>query len=292
MLTARDSVVMEIITKSIDELRPVVDEKGISYPEAERLFDLDRESAVEKLEELVKEGAMTKKWMDSLITCPSCGSHLILVKLSCPSCGSRTITKGRALRHSCGYTGLEDEFLGGKCPSCGKQGGYQEMGIYYRCENCGNVFRDPKISLLCLNCGKESEISSAVIKPLFSYKPKRNRSKLDRLENMLRKSYDVKMPGSVRGLSGVAHHFSCVLYDRSNKLIVVDIVARELYVGEDEAFRFALKAMDTAASRAIFVAIPRISEDARNLLRQNRVEVVEAEELEEAIDLVAELLNV
>ncbi|MGC9104045.1 MAG: hypothetical protein ACP5JF_04530 [Candidatus Methanodesulfokora sp.] len=291
MLTARDRIVLEIIAKSTEELRPIIDEKGVSYPDAERIFDLDREAALEKLNELVKEGAMTKKRIDSLVLCPNCGSHLMLAKPSCPSCGSRIITKGRALRHSCGYAGLEQDFLEGKCPICDKQGGYEDLGIQYRCENCGSVFRDPKVSFLCLNCGKESDYISAVIEPVFSYRLKKNKSKLDRLESILKKSYDVKMPGSIRGLSGVVHQFNCVLNDRSGGLIVMDIVARELYVGEDEAFRFALKVMDIAPKRAIFVAIPRISEDALNLLRQNKVEVVEAEDLDEAVDSVTKLLR-
>lgn len=291
MLTARDKLVIEIMAKLTEELKPVIDEKGISYPDAERLFDLDREGALEKLDELVKEGVMTKKRIDSLVMCPSCESHLMLVKLSCPNCGSRMITKGRALKHSCGYIGLESDFLDGKCPICDKQGGYEDLGIQYRCENCGSVFRDPKIFFLCLNCGKESNDLSAIIKPVFSYKLKKNKSRLDRLESILKKSYDVKMPGSVRGLSGVVHQFNCVINDRSGRLIVIDIATRELYVGEDEAFRFALKVMDTAPKRAIFVAIPRISEDALNLLRQNKVEVVEAEDLDEAIDSVVKLLR-
>jgi hypothetical protein len=125
---------------------------------------------------------------------------------------------------------------------------------------------------------------------LFSYKLKKSKSKLDKLENMLKKSYDVSMPGSIRGLSGVVHQFNCVLHDKSGRLTVVDIAARDLYVGEEEAFRFALKVMDTAPNRAVFIAIPRISADARDLLRQNRVEVVEAEDLDKAIDLVVDLL--
>jgi|GEM_PF-3181472 DNA-directed RNA polymerase subunit RPC12/RpoP len=290
MLTAKDRMIIEIMAKFTDELRPIIDEKGVSYPDAERLFDLDRESTVEKLEELVKEGVMTKNQIDSLITCPNCGSHLMLAKLSCPNCGSRIITKGRALRHSCGYIGLEYDFSEGKCPVCDKQGGYQDLGVQYRCESCGNVFRDPRISFLCLNCGKESEDISTVIKPLFSYKLKKSKSKLDKLENMLKKSYNVNMPGSIRGLSGVVHQFNCVLHDKNGRLTVVDIAARDLYVGEEEAFRFALKVMDTAPNRAVFIAIPRISADARDLLRQNRVEVVEAEDLDKAIDLVVDLL--
>jgi CheY-like chemotaxis protein len=118
-----------IIDEKITEFKPSMDnEKGVFYPEVEKIIP-DPAVYNQVFEILEKYGILKRKFYDSVITCPACGSIKISVKFSCSSCQSRSINKQS-----------EKIF---KCNACGKETSLPER--IYICGECTKTFAENHI---------------------------------------------------------------------------------------------------------------------------------------------------
>jgi len=175
-----NSILQAIKEGKITEFKPSFSyEKGIFYPEVEKIIP---HSSInyDFLEDFEKCGIIRKdRFYDSILTCPSCGSHKVFIKLRCASCGSMDIDRGTAIEHLyCGYVDLGEKFVEGEkliCPKCGRELkamgiDYRKPGIFFKCNTCDNIRSIPEHEYICGDCQESLSEEQISIKKVFTFK--------------------------------------------------------------------------------------------------------------------------
>ncbi len=277
------------------ELHP---SRGYIYPELE-LLGLDPSGKI--LEELAKQGILTKEKVGEYLVCPKCESPLHITQQACSYCGSSNLQKGEVIEHyGCGYVGFEEEFLQPdgslKCPSCGKTlrligKDYRRLGDIFKCKSCGNFFEAPEKVYLCVKCHHKFKEKEGKMKTLYSYKIKpdalRKLSELifwpsmfsGELEN---RGFKVVGKPSVRGKSGVTHTFS-LRAKKNGTEYLVDIYGGKGILSSENVAPFITKVIDLSGMpgkegqrRYILASTQRVSDDAKNIAKSFGIEIIEA----------------
>ncbi len=123
--------------EKIAEFKPsITDEKGVSYPEIERIIP-DPSEYNQIFEIFEKYGILKSEFFDSILTCPSCDSLRISVRLSCPSCRSTIINK--------------------------------QAGIFFECNVCGKETSMPKHVYICGDCKTSYAEDQLKTKEIFAF---------------------------------------------------------------------------------------------------------------------------
>lgn len=314
-MSYRDPRVLRLLERMLDgkirDINPVLDSStklGFRYPAIDDLLELPSEQTIPILESLAKDGILEKRFFDKILHCPKCNSLNLRLSTHCFKCGSANISKGVVLEHfSCGYVGLEETFrteTGYLCPKCKKElkligTDYRNLGVLYKCQNCGEIFSDPTEKWHCLNCreyfpkgeGREVGVYSYRFNEakqdhlMIELKPKRQ------IEEFLRgDNYDVQSSAKIRGTSGAEHEIDLYAVKKSGIFehkIVVGISSSEKEVGQEEVLKLFAKAYDVGAKDIILIAIPKLSKDAKDFANYYHMRAFEAEDLEKAIGQLA-----
>ena len=314
-MSYRDPRVLRLLEQMLDgkitEINPVLDPSaklGFRYPAIDELLELPSEQTIPILESLAKDGVLEKKFFDKILYCPKCNSLNIRLSTHCFKCGSANIGKGIVLEHfPCGYVGPEEAFraeAGYICPKCKKElkligTDYRNLGVRYKCQNCGEIFSEPTEKWHCLNCLEYFPKGESLEVNTYSYKfNEANRDKLmielrpkRQIEEFLRRdNYDVKSSTKIRGTSGAEHEIDLYAVKKSGIFehkIVVGISSSEKEVGQEEVLKLFAKAYDVGAKDIILIAIPKLSKDARDFANYYHMRTFEAEDLEKAIGQLA-----
>jgi hypothetical protein len=306
-------LVKEILGGKVNEIKPTIDlttELGFTYPQVEGLLGLTTQEALATLEFLANEDILEKLPHDKLLFCPCCQSPNLRPGLGCPKCGSGNIAKGRILEHfACRSNSLEDEYINdGKytCPKCKQElkflgTDYQSLGINYKCHECGAISREAAFNWQCLKCSlffTESEAKETV---LYSYRF--NEEKRRWLEFELgektrfvdffrNRGYEVAENARVNGTTkSGANHMIDILARRDDGLITytigigILIDSRGEDVGLAEVFAFDNKVYDLGMHDKVLLVLPKLSPEARQFARQQRIKVIEEEDLETLLAL-------
>jgi hypothetical protein len=301
-------LVQEILAGNVTEIKPITNlttELGFTYPEIEDLLALDTQEAMATLEFLADEHILEKSPHSKLLFCPRCKSPNLRPGLGCPKCGSGNITKGRILEHiACRNNSLEEEYMNdGKytCPQCNQElkflgTDYQSLGINYKCHECGAISKEAAFNWQCLKCSLYFIESEAIETVLYSYRfneEKRRWLEFElgektRFVDFFRKrGYEVSENARVNGTTkSGADHLLDILARRDDGLITytigigILIDSRGEDIGLAEVFAFDNKVYDLGMHDKVLLALPKLSLEARRFAQQQRIKIIEEEDLE------------
>ncbi len=100
---------------------------------------------------------------DRLHVCPTCDYYQLNFREVCPKCRLPHINRQRNLHHyACACIAPENDFLYENrlvCPKCRRR--LRHIGVDYErpsedfyCQSCNNIFAEPIVNCLCINCGE------------------------------------------------------------------------------------------------------------------------------------------
>ena len=289
---------------SIPEIKPQLNpqsELGFFFPTVSQLLATTDKESMAILESLTKEDILVRKFFDKFLHCPQCRSVNLRPVYCCPKCSSGNIIRGRVLEHEvCKYVGTEDEFfLKGRllCPKCNQplhtlDTDYRSLGVLYKCRDCQEIFNQPTIKWRCLKCS--SITAGDKITEVDAYSYSLNEEKRNWLEFELKPmpkliefiqshGYEIKENARVKGRSGAEHAFD-LLATKDDGIMVhniaigIEISAQP--IGLSKVFGFDNRAYDTGLHDKVLIAIPGITEEARQFAARQRIRILEPADLE------------
>ena len=293
-----------VLQGSIPEVKPQLNaqsELGFSFPAVSQLVGITDKESVEILEYLAKEDILLRKFFDKFLHCPQCGSLNLRPVYCCPKCGSGNVIRGRVLEHLvCKYAGTEDSFLfKGRliCPKCKQElhtldRDYRSLGVLYKCHDCDEIFNQPTIKWRCLKCSSITAGDKITEVDVYSYslnEEKRRwlqfelkpRAKL--VQFLKARGYEVKENTKMRGRSGAQHIFD-LLATRDDGIVVYNIAIgieiSNMPIGLDTVFSFDNKAYDTGIYDKVLIAIPGVTQEARQFAARQRISLLESADVE------------
>ncbi len=153
---------------------------GHTYPGVDDLLDAPAGRSLDVLEDLADLGLLTRDLTNVVHACPECRWCQLNFRETCPRCEAFDVRVERLLHHfSCGYTGLESEFIQGldlTCPKCRNK--LNQLGQdfdrpheTYVCNPCGCFFEEPLLEAQCLHCSACSPGSEVEATRIYKYRP-------------------------------------------------------------------------------------------------------------------------
>jgi len=301
-----------MLAGNVGEVKPTLDlttELCFTYPLIESLLGMATQEVMPILELLTNEDILEKHFHDKLLFCPYCRSPNLRPSLRCPKCGSRNIAKGRVLEHfSCGNIGLEDEYMAaGKyiCSKCKKEfrflgTDYRSLGVNHKCHSCGEVSSKAALKWQCLKCSlffADGEAKEAI---LYSYRINDEKRplldfelglKVRFIEFLKNQGYEVteKAKIGITTKSGAEHTLDIMARLDDGFIvytigigIVIDSHGEE--IGLEEIFKFDDKAYDLGIHDKVLLVIPRLSPEAKQFAKRQRIKTFENKDLETFLD--------
>jgi len=294
----------KFLSGEIDALIPIFDPKhGYTYPLVDAVVG-EPAASEDFLNRLYEIGILKREVFDKVISCQKCGSSSVSVRYCCPYCKSFNVRKSSLVEHiQCGYIDIEDRFRQKDklvCPRCHNEltkpdVNYRKAGVWCACNDCGKNFDIPVTSHFCRECKNVFVFEDAIYKDVYSYTLNQDVTKeagvgfvlVAPLREFLQSlGLSVESPGFLKGKSGASHMFDIASRGGGTKrqVIAIDLATS----GEDEVSEQAIIAMfakvyDVAPDRAIFVAIPRMSDNGRKLAALYKIELVEGRNQKEAL---------
>lgn len=137
------------------------------------------------------------------------------------------------------------------------------------------VFEPPDLEML-LSVGPRPGLE--MVKEPFEFK-----SKSQLIQYLKKQGYRVKENAEVKGRSGAAHNID-ILATKDEGIIThriaIGIEVSEKPLGLDKVFDFDDRAYDAAILDKVFIAVPRLTKEARQFAERQRIRVFEVEQLE------------
>lgn len=276
--------------------------EGFSYPEAEEIMGVSTKEAVVILESLAKQELLVKKNFEKIMAAPNGSMQLVPVE-KCPTCDSSDLIRGQLVEHfTCGFIGLEDEFLHGMdqvCPKCHRElkligTDYRKPGMRYICKSCRGIFPTPVVKSRCLKTGEIFNLEDMHYVSIYTYElNEAYRKKLEfelepkkqLIDYLARLGYDVQESVQIQGRSGANHKFDIVatmddLITRHS--VAIGILAApqdDLDVTIDPLFNFDSKVYDTGIDSKMVIAVPRFAPEAMKFADRQGIRVYDLEDL-------------
>ncbi len=161
---------------------------GYVYPLAAALLDAPQNQGPASLEDLEVQGFLTGRLQDRIHLCPQCEHYQINFREVCPRCRIPHIQLHHNIHHyRCSYVGPEIEFQRPYnqraqthdqwnlvCPKCMKKlkdigVDYDRPSTSYVCFRCSEVFLEPTVNCLCMNCGGDFSTDKAKLQDIKIY---------------------------------------------------------------------------------------------------------------------------
>jgi len=294
----------KFLTGEIDKLTPIFDPKhGYTYPLVDAVVG-EPAAAEDFLNRLYEIGILRREVFDKVISCHKCGSSSVSVRYCCPYCKSFNVKKSSLVEHiQCGYIDVEDRFRQKDklvCPRCHNEltkpdVNYRKAGVWCACIDCGKNFDIPVTSHFCRECKNVFVFEDAIYRDVYSYTLNQDVIKeagvgfvlVAPLREFLQSlGFNVESPGFLKGKSGASHMFDIASWGGGAKrqVIAIDLATSgEEEVSEQAVIAMFAKVYDVVPDRAIFVAIPRMSENGRKLAALYKIELVEGRNQKEAL---------
>lgn len=269
-----EELLSKLIKKGITEIKPALSRDGMHYPEAEEVLNLTSGQVNNILQKLTKKRLLETRFIDRVITCPSCSSPEVHNKYSCPKCNSYHVEYTHLLEHmKCGYIGAKTEFEKESifmCPKCKTHlreddVQYRVIGNCFECEKCNYRFDKPDNLHICQKCGRSFNYQDAKYNRVVAYIiPKKTIDDLGKdqtiLENLREifgnSRFKVKLNAQIMGASGVQHHFD-LLAERGQVSIVIDVSASG---SKNDMISLLGKKVDINPTEAIIVDLSKSDE--------------------------------
>jgi len=301
-------LIQEIMSGKIGEVKPstkLATKDGFGYPQVENILESTTSEVVATLEFMANEDILERNLHENILFCPKCQSSDLKPGLGCPKCGSGNIAKGRILEHlSCRNNSLEEDYANnGKyvCPKCQQElrylgTDYQSLGINYKCRECGGISKDAAFNMQCLKCSNlfpEGEAKELVLHSYRLNERKKRQLQFElgekpRFADFLRsRGYEVIESAKVNGTTkSGAKHVLDILAQRNDGLItytigvgiLVDSEGKEVSLAE--VFAFDNKVYDLGIHDKVLLVVPKLSPEAAQFARQQRIKVIEEKDVE------------
>ncbi|UCC58779.1 MAG: hypothetical protein JSW14_02385 [Candidatus Bathyarchaeum sp.] len=298
-------LISKFMSDTPDNLNPIYEPKhGFRYPIVDEIVG-GTSSAEEFLEKLFEGGVLERKLYDKIIYCPSCSSANVSIHYTCPHCKSFDVKKSALVEHiKCGYIDTEDHFQEeGKlvCPRCRKELvnpdlDYHRAGIWCTCNQCSKSFDIPVPAHFCRECQNKFTFDEAIYKDIYSYNLTSDAKKeatlgwiliapmMEFLDNL---GFEVESPGFLNGKSGTSHMFdlTAVSAGKKRNTTAIDLAtSTEGTVSEQSVIAMFAKIFDATPDKACLVAIPKMSESGRKLAALYKINLIEAEDQDAALE--------
>lgn len=314
---AKDEVVkqiIEIITNSEDGiLNPVIDfEKNqITYP---LLAQISQDNVVAKLKELASTAAniLDEEVYERLPVCPKNPDYLATtLRIYCSSCLSDDVKKLQLVEHkACGYITdkkIFDETAGKerKCISCKKiikdpEKEIHKLGRWYECNKCKTKFDNSVLKIHCRKFDHDFLVNQAEMSLIHSYKIKTDSKSLHSfafsLINPIKEiiqshGFTVDESPTIKGNSGVEHKISIFARNEAENTLLIDIKGAETEIEDSEINAAMVKVMDISPNVAIFIAIPSVSESAKNMAAAQKISLITGKDFNQMLDTIKKILD-
>lgn len=295
----------------IKEITPKFDPAhGYRYPEVETLVKGNFQKSLSFLEELTRAGILKRTLYDTVLFCPKCGSSHLSLRYKCPFCGSYDVGTTSLIEHvHCGNIAREEEYQKGAkmvCPRCHMairgEKDIRRVGFWYKCDSCGRNFEVPNMVLFCRMCKESFEHTEVKRVNVYSY------SLQDLVKEEISKSYGyiflaplrtyleglgyhVKSPSFMKGKSGAVHEFQMIFTKKVDSGEEVNVLELLPSPEEEAVIKLYLKVFDVSPTRAILVAVPSLSENAKKLAASYNIQVIEAADLNKAFTQFKEIMG-
>ncbi|MFB0558405.1 MAG: hypothetical protein ACETVY_04730 [Candidatus Bathyarchaeia archaeon] len=167
-------------------------------------------------------------------------------------------------------------------------------GVLACCYKCGSYSMDRRLQLAegeadvwqCRHCGSLVNKGEAVFRPVLSYRF--SDEGIDQITDRLvvkplmdflhERGYRTESPGVLLGESNVSHSFDIIACGggREDGVLVMDFVISDEPIGESKVVSMFAKVFDTTPLKSILVAFPGVTNDAKRLAEQYKIEIVES----------------
>jgi hypothetical protein len=297
----------KFVSGELNKLTPVYDPKrGYRYPIAEKIVG-EPAATDEFLSHLFDVGVLERELYDKIIYCPNCDSANVSVHYCCPHCKSFNIRKSALVEHvPCGYIDAEEKFRKEEklvCPKCGKELSkpdvdYRKAGIWCTCSDCGKSFDIPVPLHFCRDCRQGFSFEDALYKDVYLYKISDEAMQEAALgliliapikEFLEKRGFAVETPGFLKGKSGASHMFD-IMASRggiSRNITVMDLATvSEGVISEQSVIGMFAKIYDVSPDKACLIAIPKMNENGKKLAALYNIELIEAKNQKEALELL------
>ncbi|MFA5364821.1 MAG: hypothetical protein WC325_06535 [Candidatus Bathyarchaeia archaeon] len=292
----------KFFSDELETLNPVFDLKnGFRYPIVDEI--VGESNAENFLNALFEGGVLDRKLYDKMVYCPSCSSANVSTHYTCPNCKSFDIKKSALIEHiKCGYIDTEDHFQkNGKlfCPRCNKELvtpdlDYNKAGVWCTCNQCGRSFDIPVPAHFCRECKENFSFDEAPYKDVYVYSltPETTQEAnsgwiiIDPIAEFLEsQGFKVERPGYLNGKSGTRHMFdlTAVSADKSNVTAIDVAISTDDVVSEQSVISMFAKIFDATPNKACLVAVPKMTENGKNLAVLYNIHLIEAKDQNDAI---------
>ncbi len=242
------------------DVRPVA-----GYPEGLGVEDLFK-----KLDALVERGFLESVFDRKLLHCPKCGKTSLTPHTACSSCSSEDIQRSAVYIHSCGAsipeTALSRLTSCPKCKDALDKSLFTVVEYRFLCNNCGNLFYEPRALVECLTCGWVDDVKNSDQLVLRKYsltaEGRGLLESLDPAKQLVRKliagGFDVREKVRVMGLSGTAHIMDVVAVKRDRSetrlyTVFYRLTASDLMASTVKRLDIEKTAIEGAAGRVRWV---------------------------------------
>lgn len=282
----------------------------VTYPQLQPVLGEHAPEADVILERMAAAGVLIETLADKAPACPECNSKQISIRYLCPQCYGYDITRSFLFEHlKCGKVASDDTFRKGSeyvCPKCqtvlhnfGVE--FRAIGAWYKCSRCNNSFNATVHSHFCRPKHHQFTPDRARLIPIYEYKI--NTKILNEIRNQVLVYGDLIAFLEDCGLTVLAPHtipgkleqrtFDLAINSKgrwgAQKTIVMDILNSESSIGPDVVREFAAKVRDSKPSVSYLVAIPTLTDEARDVSKNLKLTVVEASTLKDAMSSIRDL---
>lgn len=284
------------------------DKNLITYP-ALSLLGRD-ESDVSFLDLLASPevNVLKKSTYERVLVCPEHPQCFTLnPQLCCKSCASTDTSKLHLFEHEmCGYLGETSEFRAksikdiSSCPSCKKSisNAAKEIrivGSWCKCNNCKTKFEECNVKLYCRQFDHAFDICKAEVFSIPYYEII-NKTKQDLADKLLviskikeilsSNGFSPKTSAIVKGKSGIKHTLDLYGTNSGNQSIVVFVEMTKTEISGEQIDDIIIKNLDISPTCTIFVGIPSISHDAKELTNAYGIRVAIGTDIEKILKTV------
>jgi hypothetical protein len=199
------------------------------------------------------------------------------------------------------------EFVCPKCQAVLHEFGveFRAIGAWYKCNRCNNSFNAAAHSHFCREKHHQFTPDRARLIPVYDYKI--NMCVLNEIRKQVLVYGDlisfledagltVFAPYIIAGKSGEPRTFDLVITSKGRwggeKTVAMDVTDFESEAGPDIVREFAAKVRDAKPTASYLVAIPKLTDDARDLAKNLKLTIVEAPSLKEAMAPIQNLVAI
>jgi len=312
----------------VGEIVPKLDDSTPEgyYYEQLRYLDWDLARKTMALNSLAVRGYLVASPKEKVLRCKQCDSMRLQLRSECPDCGSLRTQRYKVLEHfPCGMIDKEENFKRDNgelmCPKCNKRLDligidYRSLGSMFACSDCGALNKDLSTTVKCTKCGHVARPDEESEDYLFSYSL--NTAMIPKLRQYVKPvqtianyleglGFTVFSPAQIKGKSGTEHTVDILALERKKPLsslgepklvdssssprkLIIDILVSESQVKLEDITRIYGKISDVSGE-SLVIAIPSLTENAKNYADKYRLNVVEAETAIAAISRIEKTLG-